>query len=66
MTLWTVAHKAPPFIGFLRQKYWSGLPFPSPGALPDPETEPSSPDSLPLSHLGSPLPYPSSMPMLIL
>ena len=29
-TLWTVAHQAPPSMGFFRQEYWSGLPFPSP------------------------------------
>ena len=43
---------------FSRQEYWSGLPFPSLGDLPDPGIEPSSSawqaDSLPLSHLGSP------------
>ena len=43
---------------FSRQQYWSGLPFPSPGHLPDPGTEPESPalqaDSLPLRHQGSP------------
>ena len=39
---WTVAHKAPPSMGFSRQEYWSGLPFPSPGDLPDPEIEPRS------------------------
>ena len=33
---WTVAHKAPPSMEFSRQEYWSGLPFPSPGDLPDP------------------------------
>ena len=42
---------------FSRQEYWSGLPFPSPGDLPDPGIELESPhwqaDSLPLSHLGS-------------
>ena len=32
--LWTVAHQAPPSMGFSRQEYWSGLPFPSPGDLP--------------------------------
>ena len=32
-TLWTVAHQAPPSMGFSRQEYWSGLPFPSPGDL---------------------------------
>ena len=41
-TLWTVAHQAPLSMGFSRQQYWSGLPFPSPGDLPDPETEPES------------------------
>ena len=35
-TPWTVAHQAPPSMGFSRQEYWSGLPFPSPGHLPDP------------------------------
>ena len=42
-TLWTVAHQAPLSIGFSRQKYWSGLPFPSPEGLPDPGIEPRSP-----------------------
>ena len=45
-------------MGFSRQEYWSGLPFPSPGDLPEPGIKPMSPawqaDSLPLSHLGSP------------
>ena len=40
---WTVAYQAPPAIGFSRQEYWSGLPFPSPGDLPDPGIEPGSP-----------------------
>ena len=35
-TPWTVAHQAPLFLGFSSQEYWSGLPFPSPGDLPDP------------------------------
>jgi len=39
---WTVAHLAPPFMGFSRQEYWSGLPFPSPEELPDPGIEPGS------------------------
>ena len=43
MTLWTVAYQAPPSMGFSRQKYWSGLPFPSPGDLPNPGIEPGSP-----------------------
>ena len=42
-TPWTVAYQAPPSIGFSRQEYWSGLPFPSPGDLPDPGIEPRSP-----------------------
>ena len=42
MTLWTVAHQASLSMGFYRQEYWSGLPFPSSGDLPDPEIEPTS------------------------
>ena len=42
-TPWTVAHQAPPSMGFSRQEHWSGLPFPSPGDLPDPGIEPGSP-----------------------
>ena len=42
-TTWTVAYQAPPSMGFSRQEYWSGLPFPSPGDLPDPGIEPESP-----------------------
>ena len=42
-TPWTVAHQASPSMGFSRQEYWSGLPFPSPGDLPYPGTEPRSP-----------------------
>ena len=42
-TQWTVAHQVPPSMGFSRQEYWSGLPFPSPGDLHDPGTEPRSP-----------------------
>ena len=42
-TPWTVAYQAPPSRGFSRQEYWSGLPFPSPGDLPDPGIEPRSP-----------------------
>ena len=40
---WTVAYQAPLSMGFSRQEYWSGLPFPSPGDLPDPGIEPRSP-----------------------
>ena len=42
-TPWTVAYQAPPSMGFSRQEYWSGLPFPSPGNFPDPGIEPRSP-----------------------
>ena len=42
VTLWTVGHQVPPSVGFPRQEYWSGLPFPSPGDLPDPGIEPKS------------------------
>ena len=61
-TLWTAAYQAPLSMGFSRQEYWSGLPCPSPGHLPDSGIEPVSPvapalqaDSLPLSYQGSPL-----------
>ena len=40
---WMVAYQAPLSIGFSRQEYWSGLPFPSPGDLPNPGIEPRSP-----------------------
>ena len=50
-TPWTVAYEAPLSMGFSRQEYCSGLPFPSPGDLPDPGIEPMSPsfqaDALP-------------------
>ena len=50
-TPWTVAYYAPLSMGFSRQWYWSGLPSPSPGDLPDPGIEPKSPalqtDALP-------------------
>ena len=42
-TPWIVAYEASPSMGFSRQEYWSGLPFPSPGDLPDPGIEPRSP-----------------------
>ena len=51
VTPWTVSCQAPLSMGFSRQEYWSALPFPSPGDLPDPGIEPGSPaldaDSLP-------------------
>ena len=43
VTLWTIALQAPLSMGFFRQEYWSGLPFPSPGDLPDARIEPRSP-----------------------
>ena len=42
-TPWTVAYKASQSMEFSRQEYWSGLPFPSPGNLPDPRIDPRSP-----------------------
>ena len=42
VTLWTVAYQAPPPMGFSRQEYWSGFPFPSPENLPNPRIEPWS------------------------
>ena len=57
-TPWAVARKVPPSMGFSMQEYWSGLPFPSPGDLPDPGIEPMSSglqaDSLP-TELGGKL-----------
>ena len=50
-TPWTVTYQALLSMGFSRQEYWSGVPFPSPGDLPDPVMEPGSPamqaDALP-------------------
>ena len=42
-TPWSVAYQAPLTVGFSRQEYWNGLPFPSPGDLPNPGIEPGSP-----------------------
>ena len=57
-TPWTVAHQAPLSIGFSRQGYWSGLPFPFPGDLLDPGIEPGSSalqaDTLPFEPPGKP------------
>ena len=62
--LWTVPCQAPLSIGFSRQDYWSGLPFPPPGDLPHPGIEHSSPvspmlqaDSLPAEPQGKPTVY---------
>ena len=43
VTPWTVAYQAPPSMGFSRQEYWSGLPFPFLEDLPDPGIKPASP-----------------------
>ena len=62
VTTWTVAHQAPVSMGFPRQEYWSGVPFPSPGRLPDPGIKTRSPalqaDSFP-SEPGMPVVIPS-------
>ena len=66
VTPWTVAHQAPPSIGFPRQESWSGLPFPSPGDLPDPGIEPASPalagGFFTTEPPGKPLGQPHSLP----
>ena len=58
VTPWTVAYQALRFMGYSREEYWSGLPFPSPGDLPDPGIEPGSPalqaDTLPSELSGKP------------
>ena len=58
-TPWTVAYQDPLSMGFSRQEYWSGLPFPPPGDLPDPGIEPRSPalqaDSLQAELPGKPM-----------
>ena len=57
-TPWTVARQTPLSMGLSRQEYWSGLPFPSPGDLPDPGIKPRAPalqaDSLPTELPGTP------------
>ena len=59
VTPWTVTYQALRSTGFSRQEYWSGLPFPSPGDLPNPGIKPGSPvlqtDALPSEPLGKPL-----------
>ena len=58
VTPWTVAYQASPSMGFSRQEYWRGLPFPSPADLPDPGIKPGSPalqaDALPSEPPGKP------------
>ena len=59
VTIWTVAHQTPLSMGFSRQEYWSGLPCPPPGDVPDPGIEPRSlalqADSLPAELQGESL-----------
>ena len=66
VTPWTVAYQAPPSMGFSRQEHCNGLPFPSPGDIPDPGTEPWSPalyaDTVPSEPPGKPK---HTMPVLI-
>ena len=61
-TLWTVAHQAPLSMGFASQEYWSGLPCPPPGVLPDPGIEPESPVSPALQADSLPAELPGSLP----
>ena len=64
VTPWTVAYQAPQSVEFSRQEYWSGLPFPSPGDLPNPGTEPEFPtlqaDALPSEPPGKPTKWSAS------
>ena len=57
-TSWTIDYQAPPSMGFSRQEYWNGLPFPSPGDLPNPRIKPKSPalqgNALPSEPPGKP------------
>ena len=58
---WTVAHQTPLSVEFCRQEYWNGFPFPSPGNLPNPRTEPGplalQADSLPSEPQRKPFRY---------
>ena len=60
----TITHQTPLSMGFFRQEYWSGLPFPSPGNLPDPGINPRFPalqaDSLPSEPPGMPWKRPAA------
>ena len=70
-TPWTVAHQAPLSMGFSRQEYWNGLPFPSSGDLPNPGIEPRSPalqvDALTSERPGKPIKVdPNLMPGVLI
>ena len=66
VTPWTVAYQVPPSMGFSRQGYWSGLPFPPPGDLPSPGIKPGSPalqgDALPSEPPRKPISLMSVLP----
>ena len=62
VTLWTVAHQAPLPMGFSRQEYWVGLPFPSSENLPDPGIEQTSPALAGRFFTTEPLAKPSGLP----
>ena len=62
-TPWTIALQAPLSMGFPRQKYWNGLPFPSPGDLPDPGIKPRSLAMQVDSLLSEPLGKPRNLPL---
>ena len=55
-TPWTVAYQAPQSMEFSRQEHWNGLPFPSPGDLPNPRLDPGSPALQADALLSEPLP----------
>ena len=68
-TPWTVAYQAPPSMGFSRQEYWSGLPFPSPEDPPNPGIKPRSPtllvDALTSKPPGKPTPSHKGNPRIL-
>ena len=61
VTPWTIAHQVPLSMGFSRQEYWSGLPFPSPGDFPYPGIETGSPA---LQAYSLPTELPGELPIL--
>ena len=69
VTSCTVAHQGPPSMEFSRQEYWSVLPFPSPGDLPDPGIKPGSPaiweDALPSEAPKNPYHYHCFMLLIV-
>ena len=66
VTPWTVAYLAASPMGFYRQEYWSGLPFPSPGDLLDPGIEPMSPAFQADALTSEPPGKPSKMNLIII